>query len=249
MHPSHPDRLHVPHRRRELPRAVLLGAALTCALAQAGLAGADDTEVFFGQVDSDTNVDPNVLFILDNSGSMRATDGGSRTRMHRLQEAMRTILSEATDVNVGLMRFNGRYSGGPVLYPVTPIDAEICTGDGCEGVTLESRLASGDDDHEEAIGGGWGGRTHLHAGVVLDLGGESGRGQAPGGGPALRGAGDPPGRDHRVGQARVHRAEIARRFGDLDDRRRGPGRRRRRQLRGPSPTRSPGARTTRASPR
>ena len=158
------------HRRRL--RAGLAGAALACLAAQAGLAGADDTEIFFGQVDEDTNVRPNVLFVLDTSGSMNAKDGYRETRIRRLRDAMRTILSDAEDINVGLMRFNGRYGGGPVLYPVTPIEQPVCAGVGCEPVQTNARVGAGADDVEEYLDGYRDGNgDRLVDGRVLSFGG------------------------------------------------------------------------------
>jgi len=88
---------------------------------------ADDTEVFFGQVDRTKNTQPNVLFVLDTSGSMNWPDNAinePRSRLERMKEAMTTILNESDNVNVGIMRFNGGSGGGAVLYPVTEDDAE-----------------------------------------------------------------------------------------------------------------------------
>ena len=60
-----------PGERRARPRGTggapcALAAALTAALV-GGAASADDTEIFFGQVDRNESGDPNVLFVLDTS--------------------------------------------------------------------------------------------------------------------------------------------------------------------------------------
>ncbi len=68
-------------------------------------------------------VKPNVLFILDASGSMNWTDSGeSGTRLQRMKSALKTVLGTMQDVNVGLMRFSHSYSGGRILHPVAPIE-------------------------------------------------------------------------------------------------------------------------------
>ena len=70
------DRSFRPHRRAAPSGVVSAGvsaAAVACALF-AGIAAADDTEVYFGQTNPNANIKPNVLFILDTSGSMRSTD-------------------------------------------------------------------------------------------------------------------------------------------------------------------------------
>ena len=116
---------------------------------------ADDTEVFFGQVDPNTNVHPNVLFVLDTSGSMNSGDWGySGTRLERMKTALNTILDNSTNVNVGLMRFNGFYGGGSVLYPVTGIEEPICPNNDCGSVNIVSRILQNDDDMEQYVSSG-----------------------------------------------------------------------------------------------
>lgn len=116
---------------------------------------ADDTEVFFGQVDPNTNVHPNVLFVLDTSGSMNSRDSGyTGTRLERMKSALNTILDNSTNVNVGLMRFNGFYGGGSVLYPVSGIDDPICPNNDCGSVNLVYRVAQADDDMEQYVDSG-----------------------------------------------------------------------------------------------
>lgn len=78
---------------------------------------ADDLEIYFGSSDP---TDVNVLFIMDTSGSMRSKDGTRDSRLKRVQDALRQVLSNASNINAGLMRFSN--VGGPILYPVRPID-------------------------------------------------------------------------------------------------------------------------------
>lgn len=82
-------------------------------------AWADDTEIYFGG-NSTSNIRPNVLFILDTSGSMAGKDGTNLTRLERMQRAMINVLNSTDDINVGLMRFTN--PGGPVVYPVKYIN-------------------------------------------------------------------------------------------------------------------------------
>ncbi len=66
---------------------------------------------------------PNLMFVLDASLSMDVVDKGhTTTRLQRLQDAMKTVLNSAEQVNVGLMRFSNRNSGGRVIYPMSPIE-------------------------------------------------------------------------------------------------------------------------------
>jgi len=117
---------------------------------------ADDTEVFFGQLDSSQKVFPNVMFVLDTSGSMDWLDkaeGQYTPRITRLKDAMAKILDSANNVNVGLMRFNGLNGGASVLYPVSYIDKEICPTDNCGTIEITKRIARGDNDAKEKIDG------------------------------------------------------------------------------------------------
>lgn len=82
-------------------------------------AWADDTEIFFGGATT-TTVRPNVLFILDTSGSMTGKDGGSIQRIDRMKNALTNLLSSVQDVNVGLMRFTN--PGGPIISPIRFVD-------------------------------------------------------------------------------------------------------------------------------
>jgi len=112
---------------------------------------ADDTEVFFGQVDPSLNIYPNVLFVMDTSGSMNSRDGGSTTRLERMKSAIGAIVDNAANINIGLMRFNGFNSGGSVLFPVTPIDEELCIGDNCGDITLVSQIKDENSDAEQSL--------------------------------------------------------------------------------------------------
>ena len=94
---------------------------------------ADDTEIFFGQSEDAFETNPNIIFVLDTSGSMTNTDGTNVSRMNRMQNAMRLLLDQATNFNVGLMAFNGRDGGSAVRYPVGDLDtdaSELCPN-GC----------------------------------------------------------------------------------------------------------------------
>lgn len=66
---------------------------------------------------------PNVLFVLDASLSMGRRDPGfNKSRIARLREAMSTVLNNAQQINVGIMRFSHRLSGGRIIYPMSPIE-------------------------------------------------------------------------------------------------------------------------------
>lgn len=92
---------------------------------------ADDTEIFFGGSAIDDSVRPNVLFILDNSGSMQwrtasnnDPSGSEKSRMQILKESFSSIISNAGTINAGIMVLNARsqYASTRMVYPVTNID-------------------------------------------------------------------------------------------------------------------------------
>jgi type IV pilus assembly protein PilY1 len=84
---------------------------------------ADDLEIYLGTAGSEVTYNPNVLFIMDTSGSMSSKDGGSESRMLRVQNALKETLNSVTNINAGLMRFSD--FGGPILYAVKPIDDSV----------------------------------------------------------------------------------------------------------------------------
>ncbi|MGH8507061.1 MAG: vWA domain-containing protein, partial [Stenotrophobium sp.] len=115
-------------------------AATTLLVLSAGLSvpaavRADDTEVFFPPVQvtgTTTASNPNVMFIIDTSGSMAGTDGfpnlpdgTPQTRIKRVQIAFAQLMAQlGPNINIGLMRFSS-FQGGPVIFPVSPIDAPV----------------------------------------------------------------------------------------------------------------------------
>ena len=108
---------------------------------------ADDTEIYLGNINVSAGVRPNVLFILDTSGSMSNTDGMSQDRLDRMKDALKTILDDANNINVGLMRFTD--PGGPVLFPVSYIDEDVSviTAAG-NGADINVQIGASGDDAE-----------------------------------------------------------------------------------------------------
>ncbi|MBX2838164.1 MAG: hypothetical protein KTR35_15000 [Gammaproteobacteria bacterium] len=116
------------------------------------VAHADDTEVFFGQSDEAFNTNPNILFILDTSGSMNSTDGSSTSRMDKLKHAMGLILDQSSSFNVGMMGFSGWKQGGSIRYPVGYLESdssEYCPETGCPDEVVIARPGSASHDAME----------------------------------------------------------------------------------------------------
>ncbi len=93
---------------------------------------ADDTELF--QAEQSSERKPNLLFVMDASGSMDKkmdlNDASSKTRLETMQSALRTVLKSAPkNLNVGLMEYGelkqdyatGQYPSG-ISFPVSDID-------------------------------------------------------------------------------------------------------------------------------
>ena len=126
-------------------KSVALVASVLYALS-AGRAAAEDTEIFFNTAYKNTTK-PNILFIMDTSGSMGSRPDGKTSgpkKIEIVQDALKQILSQTNNVNVGLSRFT--VPGGPILYPVTDIDKP-------SSPLLTSAVGKGDDDAEEASNG------------------------------------------------------------------------------------------------
>lgn len=132
-----------------------LSSALACSLIlHSALTQADDTEIFFSSPDTSVGVaKPNVLFILDNSGSMNwalnnnnNATGGTKSRLTVLKESFSDILGNTTGINAGIMVLNSRseYSNSRFMYPVTDIDQTVPSGNQVLANT-GGILVSGDD--------------------------------------------------------------------------------------------------------
>jgi len=122
-----------------------------------GAVRADDTEIYFSSGSAtDSVLRPNILFILDTSGSMEitASGGSGEKRIDELKDAMESVLNSINDVNVGLMRFNDAQpqDGGPVIYPLSSIDgnsADVVGESAATEIVTTAFLDSDSDDGEE----------------------------------------------------------------------------------------------------
>ena len=132
---------------------------------------ADDVEIFFSTNDS-PETQPNVLFILDGSGSMNIYDcadgsevwyascqdgspNGTTSRLTRMIDSLTGIIETTTDVNIGLMRFSHNTNGGRIIYPARDVDLQLCDGVPCERTTYPTQTsieASAGDAYEDNNG-------------------------------------------------------------------------------------------------
>lgn len=91
------------------------------------LAYSDDTEIHLGNSFSD--LEPNVIFIMDTSGSMAWSQTnnnppptGEESRLDVVKRIAIDTINKTQDINIGLMSFSGGLSQGATLnLPLTPI--------------------------------------------------------------------------------------------------------------------------------
>ncbi len=122
--------------------SLALGALLSSVIASSALQ-ADDIEVYL-QPPPDP-VAPNVLFILDESGSMSAYDGQSSSRMAQLRQAMTTLLDdpEMEFVRAGIMGYTTHWgSNGRLRIRVISDFKELGPVGSAERTAMKSAVAT-----------------------------------------------------------------------------------------------------------
>lgn len=107
-------------------------AALFYSMGTIHVAIADDTEIYVPKdLPADQQVRPNILFVLDTSGSMtsQVTRYPRRNRNQVLHEVVHGLIDELKDkkVNVGFMRYHGNHGGAvtQAVQHLTPSNAQI----------------------------------------------------------------------------------------------------------------------------
>ena len=151
---------------------VFLGTVLYLLLST--LAWADDTDIYLHNPNLDSSVKPNVLFILDNSGSMQYSTGGSyypaaddQSRMTVMQDAFADIMKNSSNLNVGLMKLWARNNETSRLtFPVTDMDQPLSGNTIIDG---NPEIEQSGDDAYELIGSTSNGLMSLDS-VTLNLG-------------------------------------------------------------------------------
>ena len=127
--------------RKTIGQVVTLALSVLLSTGTFHSAFADDTEIFFGGQASSDVIAPNVLFVLDNSGSMNESicasddpecwadrDRYSKTRMEALQESFENLMNttRSMSINAGLLRFhnnNRKYTNQEIYHEVLNLEA------------------------------------------------------------------------------------------------------------------------------
>ncbi len=119
---------------------------------------ADDSEIYLGGVSSATSGNPNVLLLIDTSGSMawsmtanESTSTTSNQRMTHLKAAVEKILTTLPgNIRVGVSRYNSDGNGGRIIYPLTSLDTPA--GANADGsLNFSSAIAAKADDVEQGL--------------------------------------------------------------------------------------------------
>jgi type IV pilus assembly protein PilY1 len=108
-----------------------------------------DTDIYFSDPTAGTTlIKPNLMLILDTSGSMNEViSGTTQSRVDVMKGAIKTVLDDLSNINVGLMRFSSD-PGGPIMYPITDIDAAVTdTG------KIQNVMQDAQDDASQDSGG------------------------------------------------------------------------------------------------
>lgn len=136
-------------RSRALATATFIGLVAAQVIPSTAFAVTDDTELFFNPYVQPA-ARPNILFILDTSGSMDECIGTSGThrngnctvansRIGNMQGALADVLADATKLrqrlNAGLVHFDGKTFNHPIYYPVRPLDAAANTVESAQPAT------------------------------------------------------------------------------------------------------------------
>jgi len=90
---------------------------------------ADDTEIYLGSAVDRSKSIPNIIFIMDTSGSMSENVNG-KTRLKTVKEVAIEVIEESAadddkDFNIALMSFNSSNQGASVDMPMTPLSSAV----------------------------------------------------------------------------------------------------------------------------
>ncbi len=115
---------------KTIQRAVnLLGVSVLAGLTFAPVVNAYDTDIYFSNVNTGAGSgnnhgkQPNILMIMDTSGSMRSrVSSGAPTRLSVMQAALNNVIDNSQNVNMGLARLSRQ--GGAIVYPVADLNAD-----------------------------------------------------------------------------------------------------------------------------
>jgi type IV pilus assembly protein PilY1 len=91
---------------------------------------ADDTEIYLGSNIDRSKSLPNIIFVMDTSGSMGEGAGDGKTRLQVVKEVAIDVIEESAanpdkDFNIALMSFNSNNHGGSIDMSMTPLSDAV----------------------------------------------------------------------------------------------------------------------------
>lgn len=107
----------------------LINSAVLASLLCSASLKADDTEIFY----AGSSVKPNIMFVVDTSGSMGWRIDTTKSyhsvtnpyRITEMKKALKAIINDSEEMNIGISRFNGVASS--VLVPVVALDEPVAS--------------------------------------------------------------------------------------------------------------------------
>ncbi|WP_194842589.1 PilC/PilY family type IV pilus protein [Endozoicomonas sp. OPT23] len=128
---------------------ILTTLATSALLTASTISSADDTAIYLSNPNYDADTKPNVLFLLDNSGSMGYGLQDGKSRLKVMQESFDDIMSNSSNINAGIMKLWRRGSESSELtYPVTDVDQPYGEGTTIVKSGVPEILESSDDAYE-----------------------------------------------------------------------------------------------------
>lgn len=136
---------------------------------------ADDSEIYLGGA-SGTSGNPNVLLLIDTSGSMAYDMSSTATnvtevnrRYYHLKKAVEKILSTLPgNIRVGIARYNSDTNGGRIVYPLTMLDSPAgSNADGSQDRSFQIKSGTTDDVQQTTAASS----SLLATGTTLTVGG------------------------------------------------------------------------------
>lgn len=142
----------------KLKKLGMSGLAALYLLTGLAPAFADDSEIYLGGASSASSGNPNVLLLIDTSGSMgwsmtsnSSTSTKADQRMTHLKTAVEKILTTLPgNIRVGVSRYNSDGNGGRIIYPLTTLD--LPAGANADGsLNFSTTIATANDDVEQGL--------------------------------------------------------------------------------------------------
>lgn len=98
---------------------------LFCLILLSNMAWGDDTDILFACLQLPAEQNQNLLFVIDDSSSMRSTTGTGvpgLTRWEALKYAFDVLMNTLPSLNAGMVMFSQGTMGGYIAHPISPLN-------------------------------------------------------------------------------------------------------------------------------